>query len=145
MFTNPLPFIKTPTGIYTYSDGFKSIAVSLKIRIYPDNNSLCIGLVNVNDDKFLNSLTVNIGSVVPPYHAYVNVGLNNVREFIKENSLGHPINIVARINDVEYPLYKFSRKSLFEAYPLEIYQYEVANEELIDEYNNIKVWTSRQE
>ena len=84
----------------------KPYDVTPNVTKYMDGN-LAIQLICTNGEPFGN-LTVNLGEMLPPNMAYVDVNnMPDAERFIKEYNLGEPIGTTRRSGYCTYPLYKF--------------------------------------
>ncbi len=102
--------------------------VELEIQQYLNNGCMHIDLIETESREPYSNLTVNLGTKVPPYCAYIDT--NNLPEairFIEEHNLGEFTTIVGFSGFCEYPLYMFNVERLRELCPdgMEAYERDI--------------------
>lgn len=101
--------------------------ISFNVNTYDSNGTMYIGLDSLDcgfPEPFAD-LTVNLGEILPPYHAYVDTNnLPEAEQLIKAAGIGEPTGTYQTSGFCTYPLYRFNKEKLEEYCPSCVQSYE---------------------
>ena len=95
-----------------------NVPVTISVRRYANDNSLCVTLHKQPDeygDDYFGSITVNLPAKLPEDCAFIDTNkLSGVLPFLKKYGLAKPVSITANSNWCAYPLFQFNLEKLRE-------------------------------